>query len=217
MKKRRRRRRGEAAGNGAPRCAALWPARAGKCPTYDAAVSATRAHLPSPSASGARSSSAQRRLARRREARGSNRRRTMKLKQLQALLEDVEPFARPKVALEQYVTGEPALSQGQGTASSLLSAAPPRSAPRGADTAHRARARRRGGPHGAGPGLRLRHAVHRCGAHGRGTCGAPRHASSPACRSARRSSALSSRHRAAGGRGRGRRRAADCHQQHGSV
>ena len=29
----------------------------------------------------------------------------MKLKQLQALLEDVEPFAKPKVALEQYVTG----------------------------------------------------------------------------------------------------------------
>ena len=35
----------------------------------------------------------------------------MKLKQLQSLLEDVEPFAQPKVALEQYVTGALAASR----------------------------------------------------------------------------------------------------------
>jgi predicted RNA methylase len=29
----------------------------------------------------------------------------MKLKQLQALLEDVEPFAAPRIELEQYATG----------------------------------------------------------------------------------------------------------------
>ena len=39
----------------------------------------------------------------------------MKLKQLQALLEDVEPFAKPKVALEQYVTGAPQRCAGSGS------------------------------------------------------------------------------------------------------
>lgn len=46
----------------------------------------------------------------------------MKLKQLQALLEDVEPFAKPKVALEQYVTGE---RHGSGVLGSEELSAPP--------------------------------------------------------------------------------------------